>query len=250
MKLLFCKECQDVFKLTTKRVRKCACGKTRGKYEKDGLHAWYSGPCVPLGLANSSLVSAMQKMANDPDADWGKDFKAFVVPPVSDTFVRRVEKGETAGSDTGGQGDNGQRTPPASDGDDGRTYSAPEEEQVVGHELHKFKVTGDLSDAPLVICKKCGWVHFAVSHEYAVKQVAEFNEWYRQQDEKTKSSFGGPAKFSGYCFCMRCGNDYKDFRTALAEECPRGSTINPILHYSEETLGQIAAEDAIMNLMK
>jgi len=248
MKLLICLECQDVFKLSTKRVRKCACGKTRGKYKNDGLHAWYSGPCMPLGFANLTLAAAIQKMQQDPDADWGKYFKAFVIPPNSDTCQRRTGKGEKTGSDTRGQRDNGQRTPRESNGNDGRADSTPEEEAVVDRVLDKFRVTGNLQDCPSVMCNKCGWVHFAVTYDYAVKQVAEFNEWYNKQPQMTKDCYGGPAKLSGYCFCGRCGNTYKDFRAAKAEECPNGSTINPILHFSEETLGKVTAEDAIMVL--
>lgn len=91
---------------------------------------------------------------------------------------------------------------------------------------------GPASD--LVTCKHCGWVHFAVTREYAGKEVYKFNSWYNQQTDETKSCYGGPSSIESYDKCMRCGGSYKNFRDTIPEEYPRGSTINPILHYNEE----------------
>jgi hypothetical protein len=86
MKLLLCQKCGDVFKLGQVE-RHCLCGKTRGSYLADGLHATYHGNfAVPLGFANSSFRAAIE---NQPESGMGRVFEAFVIPHQCDTMVRR-----------------------------------------------------------------------------------------------------------------------------------------------------------------
>lgn len=90
MKLLLCKNCQDVIRLVQEETRTCRCGKVSGKY-LDDLNAVYSGKeAVPLGFANSSLVEALR---NQPEEGWGKEFTAFVIPKKCYTFekVKKVK---------------------------------------------------------------------------------------------------------------------------------------------------------------
>ena len=82
MKLIFCKECTDVVRLTTSNIKSCDCGKSEGHYT-DELNAWYSGPCIPLGFANSSFRTALN---NQPASIWGKTFDAFVIEKDCPTF--------------------------------------------------------------------------------------------------------------------------------------------------------------------
>ena len=85
MKLLLCKNCQDVIRLVQEEVRTCRCGKVSGKYIND-LDAIYSGDdAIPLGFANSTLVKAI---VNQPEDGWGKEFTAFVIPKNCPTFVK------------------------------------------------------------------------------------------------------------------------------------------------------------------
>lgn len=86
MKLLFCKACQDVFRLIdTERV--CRCGATRGRYV-DELNAVYTGTdAVPIGFANSSFVRAVRAQPIE-DSRGGERFDAFVIPVECATFVR------------------------------------------------------------------------------------------------------------------------------------------------------------------
>lgn len=58
MKLLNCVACHDVVKLQ-KRIRKCACGKSKGKYVDD-LYATYSGPARILGFNNFEYVRTLK----------------------------------------------------------------------------------------------------------------------------------------------------------------------------------------------
>ena len=76
MKLLLCKECQDVVRLIDiKRV--CKCGKIGGKYI-DSINAIYFGEnAIPIGFANNSLRLAVH---TQPTVGMGKDFTAFVIP--------------------------------------------------------------------------------------------------------------------------------------------------------------------------
>lgn len=90
MKLLFCKKCQDIFKLQ-KEIRSCFCGDTKGRY-LDNLNAEYSGKyAIPLRFANSTLVAAIRVY----DDNWqihkehGIEFKAFIIPKKCDTFKRK-----------------------------------------------------------------------------------------------------------------------------------------------------------------
>ncbi|MFP4019735.1 MAG: hypothetical protein ACLFUH_10865 [Bacteroidales bacterium] len=84
MKLIFCKECEDIVRLIPEETRYCQCGKSSGKYT-DNLYAWYSGPCIPIGIANSSLAEAL---TNQPESGDGKKFNAFVIPKKCDTFSK------------------------------------------------------------------------------------------------------------------------------------------------------------------
>ena len=85
MKLILCKNCEDIVRLR-KEERFCKCGKCSGKYT-DNLNAWYKGGdnVVPLGFANSSLISALR---NQPKEGWGENFTAFVIPEICDTFKK------------------------------------------------------------------------------------------------------------------------------------------------------------------
>lgn len=83
MKLILCKNCQDVIRLMREK-RFCKCGKCCGKYTDD-LNAWYAGGefVVPLGFNNGSLVKAVN---NQPEEGLGENFSAFVIPKSCSTF--------------------------------------------------------------------------------------------------------------------------------------------------------------------
>lgn len=82
MKLIFCKKCQDVFRLIPE-VRFCQCGKCAGLY-LDEINAVYTGkPAYPLGINNQTLVQALE---NQPKTGMGECFEAFVIPKECRTF--------------------------------------------------------------------------------------------------------------------------------------------------------------------
>jgi hypothetical protein len=83
MKLLYCKECHDIFSLSLE-LKSCTCGKSKGKYT-DNFNARYSGPCIPLGIDNNSFRLALN---NQPNSGQGFDFEAFVIPKVCNTFIK------------------------------------------------------------------------------------------------------------------------------------------------------------------
>lgn len=83
MKLIYCIECGDVVALR-KQERYCVCGKSKGAYGPDGLHATISGPTIPLGFANASFRQALQ---NRPETGLGREFTAFVIQKDCDTIV-------------------------------------------------------------------------------------------------------------------------------------------------------------------
>lgn len=85
MKLILCKNCQDVVRLIQDNERFCHCGKCSGQYT-DELNAWYKGKfAIPMGFANSSLVNAIY---NQPNSGLGEIFSAFIIPEICPTFKK------------------------------------------------------------------------------------------------------------------------------------------------------------------
>jgi hypothetical protein len=66
MKILYCKKCKDLFKLTRDEVRKCKCkgSKVHGRYLKDGHEAKTSENKATISIAidNHSLKAAIKRM--------------------------------------------------------------------------------------------------------------------------------------------------------------------------------------------
>jgi len=81
MKLIYCNECKDVFRLINDE-RTCMCGKASGSYKDDGLNAVIAGSsAVPLALENMDMVNWQR--ANTPHC--APMIRAwFIVPGVFD----------------------------------------------------------------------------------------------------------------------------------------------------------------------
>jgi len=68
MKLLFCTNCGDLFKITTKEMRACKCGKAWGQYAPNGWHAVYGGSkAVPLLLSNHEIIRLVSGSIKNAD---------------------------------------------------------------------------------------------------------------------------------------------------------------------------------------
>ena len=80
-------------------------------------------------------------------------------------------------------------------------------------------------------CNKCGWVHFAVTREFAENEVKEFNDYFDTlTEEEQQQYYGGRCStIKQYEHCFFCGNTYKDFRDAKEDDCPIGVTLGPII---------------------
>lgn len=74
MKLIFCKECQDVIKLDLKE-RTCKCKKSGGRY-LDDINAEFWGESIPMGIDNKSLKYAVNDYNN---YHYGGYITAFVI---------------------------------------------------------------------------------------------------------------------------------------------------------------------------
>ncbi len=85
MKLIFCPVCHDIVKLLLEMDRSCQCACSWGHYKGDGLNATYGGMAIPLGIANSTFVKAVQ---NRPESGEGERFEAFVIPVECPTFKK------------------------------------------------------------------------------------------------------------------------------------------------------------------
>jgi hypothetical protein len=76
LKLLFCPDCSDVFKLSFE-VRSCTCGRVRGHYLADGHHAVVNGEGFSLALDNYVLGT----MARRHNAFGGRhDLECYLRP--------------------------------------------------------------------------------------------------------------------------------------------------------------------------
>ena len=86
MKLLFCPDCNDCFKLLSE-PRQCKCGQSSGHYVDD-INAEYSGKGIPIGFGNNSFEDAIKNQPHD--GVLGHRFYAFVIPHHCATF-RKVK---------------------------------------------------------------------------------------------------------------------------------------------------------------
>jgi len=82
MKLLLCPTCADVVKLGDKEWRSCKCGDSSGRYV-DHINAEVRGKAIPIGFANSSLLTAIR---NRPEDGSGSEFVAFIIPRKCSTI--------------------------------------------------------------------------------------------------------------------------------------------------------------------
>lgn len=96
-----------------------------------------------------------------------------------------------------------------------------------------------MSSLKAVICPKCGWNHFGVTREYAWIQSLEFFNWWKDQPENVRLMYSSKDDHSvaksmhSYEHCFRCGNEYKNLKTAEDFTSPLGSTLQPIIFPNE-----------------
>ena len=83
-------------------------------------------------------------------------------------------------------------------------------------------------------CNRCGWVHFAVTREFAKTEAAKFMTYYAELSEQEQKDFYGEnttykSVLSRYERCFFCGQTDGDFRKSKDKDCPRGCTIQPTI---------------------
>lgn len=78
-------------------------------------------------------------------------------------------------------------------------------------------------------CNQCGWVHFGVTREQAVKAIADFNEFYDHQPATMQQCYASRACIEHYSCCDVCGGPHMNFRDSVPSDCPDGCTIGPII---------------------
>lgn len=81
-----------------------------------------------------------------------------------------------------------------------------------------------------VTCKRCGRVHIAVPRSFAESEVVASLDFYLKLNPDST-----PLTIERYQKCCACGNDYKNFRDALPDDCPVGCTLTSILDFAEST---------------
>lgn len=80
-------------------------------------------------------------------------------------------------------------------------------------------------------CNKCGWVHMAVTREFAEVESKNFLEWYDTQPASVRENYGAkrPDPMKQYDRCFFCGQTDQDFRPSMPDDCPVGCTIQPTI---------------------
>lgn len=79
MKLILCKQCQDIVRPYPRETRYCNCGdvKVECLNELDIIVTATEEWAVPIGFNNHSFLNAVREQ---PDSGMGRDFTAFVIP--------------------------------------------------------------------------------------------------------------------------------------------------------------------------
>lgn len=88
MKLLFCKNCEDVFKLHSE-IKKCKCGLTYGRYLDENNGEYYGEYAIPLGFNNYNFATGI---INQPLFGRGLVFEAFIIPKTCKSFIKKDNK--------------------------------------------------------------------------------------------------------------------------------------------------------------
>jgi hypothetical protein len=85
MKVIYCKECGDLFKLTREGLRTCKCGNVSGRYREDGKHAEVSESAVSIKIPNGHIkraVHRMERLRHEEPKSQDKDYKAHSSIPA------------------------------------------------------------------------------------------------------------------------------------------------------------------------
>jgi len=85
MKLLFCKNCEDIFKLH-EEIKRCKCGRTYGRYIDKKYAEYFGEYAVPLGFNNYNFAI---KIMNQPLFGRGLIFEAFIIPKTCESFIKK-----------------------------------------------------------------------------------------------------------------------------------------------------------------
>jgi len=87
MKIAYCPECFDFFKLI-KVVRACKCGKSSGVLKPDGLMVVLNGPTEVVGIDDRSFFKALKKRLKKGP---GINFRAYLCPTENKSVTRLGE---------------------------------------------------------------------------------------------------------------------------------------------------------------
>ncbi len=77
MKLIRCKQCNDVVRLIEKQWRVCYCGKSGGQYNKDLMSATVAGDCDVVGISNLFFDDDFRKLTEKQKVKFRKKINHF-----------------------------------------------------------------------------------------------------------------------------------------------------------------------------
>jgi ribosomal protein L37E len=81
----------------------------------------------------------------------------------------------------------------------------------------------------LLQCRRCGWVHFAVTRAEVEAEVAEFNFFYARLTPAQRDAHRAPLSLASYEQCRRCKAPHHLARPVAAKMVPLGVTLLPLL---------------------
>lgn len=88
MKLVLCKQCDDVVRLIHTKWRKCECGKSGGQYNEDLMSATIGGDCEVIGIRNDWVKAGKQKRK---EVDLNKIIQGEY---LGDVQIHRIKSGD------------------------------------------------------------------------------------------------------------------------------------------------------------
>lgn len=96
MKLIRCKNCNDVVRLVHTRWRMCDCGQSGGQYNEDLITATVGGSCEIFGISNLFFDEEFNKLSEDEKVSYRKEInhhwcEIWFGEGVGDVQIHRIK---------------------------------------------------------------------------------------------------------------------------------------------------------------
>lgn len=97
MKLIFCTECSDVFRLVGEQWRMCMCGQSGGQYDQDNINATIGGSARVFGIANPFFFPEYLDITQEAHIPQRYGYTTDGIPLMTDMHTKLQEYREEQG---------------------------------------------------------------------------------------------------------------------------------------------------------